>query len=377
MAVKTYSRKRDGNSKLSANFQVKEFACQDGSDKILIDTDLVAVLQKIRNHFGKAVTINSAYRSASHNKKIGGVSNSQHTKGTAADIKVSNVAPEEVAKYAEYIMPNKGGIGLYGTFVHVDVRSKRSRWTNYGKEKSVTGFPGYTEPKDNKVEVEQSKDKKPASTTPESAKYHIEGITHIVEIDPQSIWAVETQCSTKKVTYNNFVNSIFFMPQANGIMHPQGIMVNAGEVICNNPTHGKPVATLIVHDKDNVEMKYVTDITKEKDVWFAVSGFGIYPKITNVEEGFTKVIENGEEKDYSDVVRITERPIIGYRKKDNKIVIAVRKGTSVTRAQRTAKNLGLDFAISLDGGGSTTLKVNGKYKFKGDGRKIFGGITWA
>lgn len=355
MAVKTYSRKTSGNTKLSNNFLVKEFACKDGSDKILIDTELVSVLQKIRNHFGKSITINSAYRNAAYNKKIGGVSNSQHTKGTAADIVVKDIAPEEVAKYAEYIMPNKGGIGLYGSFVHIDVRTKRSRWTNYGSEKSVSGFPGYSEPA--------------TQSEPTPTKYYKEGITHVIEIDPRNIWAVETQCSTKKVSYNNFVNSVFFMAQANGIMYPQGIMVNSGKVICNNPTHGKPVATLIVHGPDDVEMKYVSDITKEKDVWFAVSGFGVYPKITAADEGFT-----GK---FADVLRSCNRPIIGYRKKDNKIVIAVRSSSSSTRAQTTAKNLGLDFAISLDGGGSTTLKVDGKDKFKGDGRKIFGGIIWA
>lgn len=352
MAIKTYSRKKQGNLKLSANFTVKEFACKDGSDYILIDTELVSVLQKIRDHFGKSVTINSAYRNSTYNKKVGGVSYSQHTKGTAADIVVKGVAPGEVAKYTEYLMPNKGGIGLYGSFVHVDVRAKRSRWTNYGKEKSVSGFPGYA----------------PKTDKPVPATYHIEGTTHIIEIDPRNIWAAETQCKTNKVPYNNFVNSVFFMPQANGVMYPQGIMVNAGDVICNNPTHGKPVATLIVHGPNSVEMKYVSDITKEKDVWFAVSGYGIYPHITALEEGFT-----GK---FTDVLRITNRPIIGYRRRDNKIVIAVRANTSATRAQQTAKNLGLDFAISLDAGGSTTLKVGGKYKFKGDGRKIYGGLIW-
>lgn len=144
--VKTYSKKKDGNTKLSANFTVREFACKDGSDKVLIDADLVAILQKIRDHFGKPITINSAYRNAAYNLKIGGVSNSQHVKGTAADICVSGVAPAEVVKYAEYIMPDKGGIGLYSSFVHVDVRTSRSRWTNYGKENAVSGFPGYTPP---------------------------------------------------------------------------------------------------------------------------------------------------------------------------------------------------------------------------------------
>lgn len=216
----------------------------------------------------------------------------------------------------------------------------------------------------------------PVVGVPEPAKYHIEGTTHVIEIDPRNIFAVETQCSTKSVKYNNFVNSVFFMRQGNGIIFPQGMIVNAGQVMSNYMTHGKPVATLIIHSANDVEMKYVSDISKEKDVWFAISGYGIYPNITNVEEGFTKVIENGKEKDFSDVTRTDDRPIIGYRKKDNKIVIAVRANSNAKRAQQTAKNLGLDFAISLDGGGSTTLKVDGKYKFKGDGRKIYGGLIW-
>lgn len=146
MPVNTYSLKKDGSKNLSENFVVSEFACKDGSDKILIDTELVNVLQKIRTHFGKAVTINSAYRNPSYNKKIGGVSNSQHTKGTAVDICITTVAPAEIARYTEYIMPNNGGIGLYGNFVHIDVRPNRSRWTNFGTEKVVGGFPGYKEP---------------------------------------------------------------------------------------------------------------------------------------------------------------------------------------------------------------------------------------
>ena len=86
------------------------------------------VLQKIRAHFGKAVIINSAYRTTAHNKKVGGTSNSQHLYGTAADIKVSGVAPKLVADYAETLLPNTGGICRYSSFTHVDVRKEKARW---------------------------------------------------------------------------------------------------------------------------------------------------------------------------------------------------------------------------------------------------------
>lgn len=143
MAVKTYSLKKDSNKKLSDNFTVKEFACKDGSDKVLIDTELVQVLQTIRNYFKKPVTLNSAYRNASYNKKIGGASKSQHVLGTAADVVVKGVSPEDVAKYAEFIMPRTGGIGLYPNFTHIDVRANRARWKNFGTELGVKGFPGH------------------------------------------------------------------------------------------------------------------------------------------------------------------------------------------------------------------------------------------
>lgn len=146
MGVKTYSVKADGSKKLSENFKVSEFKCNDGSDAVLISDELVSLLQKIRDHFGKAVVITSGYRTESYNKKIGGATKSQHVQGTAADIVVSDVSPLEVAQYAEYLQPSSGGIGVYTSFTHVDVRASRSRWDNRsGKEVVVSGWPGYAE----------------------------------------------------------------------------------------------------------------------------------------------------------------------------------------------------------------------------------------
>ena len=127
MTINAYSKAKNGNSKVSTNFRVREFACQDGSDPIFIDSELVSVLQKIRNHFGKAVTITSAYRTPNHNKNVGGTTYSQHLDGKAADIKVQGIAPKDVAQYAETLL-DEGGIGIYNTFTHIDVRSTKSRW---------------------------------------------------------------------------------------------------------------------------------------------------------------------------------------------------------------------------------------------------------
>jgi uncharacterized protein YcbK (DUF882 family) len=128
MTIKAYSKTKDGNKNVSTNFRVKEFACTDGSDPIFIDSDLVTILQKIRTHFGKSVTITSAYRTPGKNKAVGGTTYSQHLYGRAADIKVKGVSPKKVAAYAETLLKNKGGIGTYSTFTHIDVRTTKARW---------------------------------------------------------------------------------------------------------------------------------------------------------------------------------------------------------------------------------------------------------
>lgn len=144
VSIKTYSLKADGGKLLSEHFKVKDFACSDGSDQIKVSEELIALLEKIRAHFGAAVEVCSGYRTEAYNKKIGGAPKSQHMLGVAADIIVAGATPLAVAQYAEFLQPNAGGIGVYPTFTHVDVRTARARWDNRsGSEKAVSGWPGY------------------------------------------------------------------------------------------------------------------------------------------------------------------------------------------------------------------------------------------
>ena len=138
--IKVYSKIADGNKSLSPNFKIKEFACQDGSDTIVLHTDFVVdKLQKIRSHFGKPITINSAYRNPTHNKKVGGSSSSYHVKGRAFDIVVKDVSPNEVARYAQSI--GIKGIIRYSWGVHVDSRAiKYFAVDSNGKKTPVGGF---------------------------------------------------------------------------------------------------------------------------------------------------------------------------------------------------------------------------------------------
>lgn len=126
--INAYSVKKDGTKALSANFKVKEFKCNDGTDTVFIAPSLVEVLQEARTYFKAPITITSAYRTDSYNTKVGGATYSQHKYGTAADIIVKGKDPKTVYDWFDKKLNNSGGVGLYKSFVHVDVREVKARW---------------------------------------------------------------------------------------------------------------------------------------------------------------------------------------------------------------------------------------------------------
>ena len=84
--VVVYDTFTEGRTKVSENFTVAEFASKDGARVVIINPKLPEYLQKARDHFGKPMIITSGYRTTAHNIKVGGVSNSQHVFGNAADV---------------------------------------------------------------------------------------------------------------------------------------------------------------------------------------------------------------------------------------------------------------------------------------------------
>lgn len=121
---------KQAGKKGTRNFKVSEFRCK-GTGKLPsngMNSELLTKLEELRHKLGnKSIVINSGYRTPSHNKKVGGASNSQHLYGRAADIVVRGVKPSVVYKEADKLFKN-GGVGKYTTFTHVDVRGYKARF---------------------------------------------------------------------------------------------------------------------------------------------------------------------------------------------------------------------------------------------------------
>lgn len=109
--------------KLSENFGLWEFHCRC-CQTVKIDKKLVDKLQALRDKVGVPLVITSGYRCPSHNKAEGGAPNSYHVKGMAADVVVPEGSTgEELAQAAKEL--GFTGIGVYSSFVHMDVRPGR------------------------------------------------------------------------------------------------------------------------------------------------------------------------------------------------------------------------------------------------------------
>jgi len=123
-------------SQLTKNFKLSEFGCNDGTpvpaEYLENVKNLAQNLQLIRDRVGASISINSGYRTPAYNKKIGGVSNSQHKLAKAADIVVKGWRPSQVHALINSMIEDKtlkqGGLGRYNTFTHYDIRGERARW---------------------------------------------------------------------------------------------------------------------------------------------------------------------------------------------------------------------------------------------------------
>ena len=124
---------------VTAHFKAEEFKCpKDGVPPAELYDNLERLcmqLEALREELGKPILVISGYRSPNFNASLHGAKKSQHMFATASDIKVKGVSPRKVhstiLKLIKEGKMEQGGLGLYETFVHYDVRGHKARW--YGK----------------------------------------------------------------------------------------------------------------------------------------------------------------------------------------------------------------------------------------------------
>lgn len=121
--------KKGVRTRLSNNFWSTEWdcSCEDPECKwTKIDMQHVKRLQEKREKWKRPIKIKSGYRCEKYNKAVGGASKSQHKEGTATDIEVKGMTPDEVANDCS----NFQGLGRYSSFTHVDSRNteRPARW---------------------------------------------------------------------------------------------------------------------------------------------------------------------------------------------------------------------------------------------------------
>lgn len=122
----------DFSQKISKYFSVGEVVQNDPAriptqESIKINAiKLAKKLDQAREEYGKPILVSSWYRPPDINKKVGGVSNSQHLNGGGADI-----YPSDGNITGLYNILNKYdfAIGLYNSHIHVDLRGKGIRWS--------------------------------------------------------------------------------------------------------------------------------------------------------------------------------------------------------------------------------------------------------
>jgi len=114
---------------LSAHFSKKELACHCCGD-LKIENVLIEALEQLRSLAGKEIVIHDGYRCPAHNQEVGGVTDSEHTRGMAADVVIPGLQLQQMFELALQVPTFlNGGIGVYdGGFLHLDIRSHQARW---------------------------------------------------------------------------------------------------------------------------------------------------------------------------------------------------------------------------------------------------------
>lgn len=130
-------------SRLSKHFTEKELGCRCGCG-CRVTPGLVDLLESIRAVVGLPILVNSGYRCEARNAREGGVPNSYHVQGMAADIRCSGMTADALWRQVRDLaiqgrLPTLGGLGRYTGRIHVDVRPRSggrfAEWDYRGRGK--------------------------------------------------------------------------------------------------------------------------------------------------------------------------------------------------------------------------------------------------
>jgi len=100
--------------KLSENFSLVELTKSQTAERKGIDNTpstehqenlkrlCESILQRVRDHFGRVVSVSSGYRSEELCLAIGSKTTSQHAKGEAADFEIFGISNKELADWIHY-----------------------------------------------------------------------------------------------------------------------------------------------------------------------------------------------------------------------------------------------------------------------------------
>jgi zinc D-Ala-D-Ala carboxypeptidase len=140
--AKPRSTKSKTRHRLSKHFVIEEFDCRDGTKVKPREYNGLQYLcrqflEPMRAQFGPC-TVHSGYRTVNWNKHVGGEPNSFHIytmhdgNDQAADVSFARGGPNQWAAFANNIRRKKrggrGGLGIYSTFVHIDIRDYPANW---------------------------------------------------------------------------------------------------------------------------------------------------------------------------------------------------------------------------------------------------------
>ena len=118
---------------LTKNFKKEELQCPC-CGRCEMSPKLLTLLQALRDDVGFSLIINSGFRCENHNKElVFSSSKSQHLLGKAVDVSTKTLTGEQKHRLLTSVFKNGfKGVGVYSTFIHVDVREIPVFFTKLG-----------------------------------------------------------------------------------------------------------------------------------------------------------------------------------------------------------------------------------------------------